>query len=101
LLGAEEAEEVRLRDAGRRGDLLGRGAMQPAARKQGHRRLEHRLAALLSSLPFRSRGRHGSEYSLTSAICQVRLALDMETRAIASSISRVGGSTPDGRSLGR
>ena len=55
LLRPEEPEEVRLRDAGRRGDVLGRRAVEAAARERGLRRGEHRLAPLGRRLAWSSR----------------------------------------------
>ena len=44
-LGAEQAEQIRLRDAGHARDHVGRGALVPALRKDGHRGFEDLLAA--------------------------------------------------------
>ena len=54
LLGAEEAEQVRLRDAGLAGDDVGRGALEAALGEHGDRRLEDLLAPLLSRLAWSS-----------------------------------------------
>ena len=50
LLRAEEAEDVRLRDAGPAGDVLGGRAVQPADRELDPGRLDDLLAADLCAL---------------------------------------------------
>ena len=51
LLRAEEPEHVRLRDPGPPGDVLGRGAVEPARGELLERRVEDLLAALGLGLP--------------------------------------------------
>ena len=71
LLRAEEPEEVRLRDAGRPRDVLGRGAVQALDGELVRGGDQDGLAALVGGLAV-GRRRHSSEYSLTSSSCQVR-----------------------------
>ena len=53
LLRPEEPEDVRLRDARPAGDLVGRGAVEPALGEHLQRRVEDLLAPLVLRLPFR------------------------------------------------
>ena len=70
LLRPEEAEQVGLRDAGRAGDVLGRGAVQPLDGELVRRGVEDRGAALVCGLAAGRRPHHGSKYSLTTRACQ-------------------------------
>src|SRR6266516_73888 len=69
LLRTEEAEHVRLRDAGLLRDRLRGGTVEAARCELLERRVEHRLASLLGGLPFRADS-HGSKLSLT--YCHVK-----------------------------
>src|SRR5919109_1433615 len=60
LLRPEEAEEVRLRDAGASRDLVGRRSVQSALREEVLCGPEDRLPALLRGLSLGCRRRHGS-----------------------------------------
>src|SRR5262249_48869364 len=98
LLRAEEPEEVGLRDPGRFGDVLGRGAVKPVAGKGPGGRRQHRLAAFLCGLSGGRRTHVRSEYSLTNRICQARLARASATRSSSPSVSRVWKGSASARS---
>src|SRR2546425_3474228 len=98
LLGAEEAEEVRLRNACRGRDLVGRRAVQPPVGECRGGCLEHRLAALLGCLALGSRRHHGSEYSLPSTVCQASFASASATRSSSASVRLVWNGSASARS---
>src|SRR5581483_174507 len=78
LLRAEEPEDVRLRDAGAAGDVLGRGAAVALLGELGERGVEDLLAPLLPRLPLRRNHRGGLviTHNLVKSLCDpVELAL--------------------------
>src|SRR5262249_35901526 len=70
LLRAEEPEQVRLRDAGRLGDVLRGRSVKARLREGSGSRLEDLLPALLRRVAGGSRARHVCEYALIISACQ-------------------------------